>query len=97
MAIRKTIESTGKAFVQTPIGAIENGVQQVSFSAYIKVVGINGDKNQVVANVHFDSELAKFHKQYEIPVSVDSGSSNFIAQAYEHLKKLPEFAGAVDC
>jgi hypothetical protein len=27
----------------------------------------------------------------------DLNGKNFIAQAYEHLKTLPEFAGATDC
>jgi hypothetical protein len=97
MALRKTIEYRGKSFVETSIGSIENGIQNVSFSAYIKVVGLNGDKSKVLANVHFASDVAQFHKQYEVPVSVESGASNFIAQAYEYLKTLPEFDGAIDC
>ena len=32
--------------------------------------------------------------KYEFVVSLDG--NNFIAQAYEHLKTLPEFAGATD-
>jgi hypothetical protein len=27
----------------------------------------------------------------------DLGGANFLAQAYAHLKTLPEFSGAVDC
>jgi hypothetical protein len=30
-------------------------------------------------------------------MSVELGSTNFIAQVYEHLKSLEEFAGAIDC
>lgn len=97
MALRKIIDIEGKSVVHTTFGNIENGTQRVSFSAYIKVVGLNGDKNQIVANVHFAGDVAQFHKQYTIPVSVESGASNFIAQAYAHLKTLPEFAGASDC
>ena len=39
----------------------------------------------------------KFYKSYKIPVSVETNSKNFIAQIYEHLKTLSEFAGAEDC
>lgn len=97
MALRKIIEAEGKTFIQTPLGVIENGTQRVSFSAYIKVISINGEKNQVNANVGFSSDAAKFTKQYLVPMSVEAGAPNFIEQVYRHLKSLPEFAGAVDC
>jgi hypothetical protein len=97
MALRKIIEAEGKSIIQTPTGNIENGIQRVSFSAYVKVIFISGDKNQINANVHFAGDAAQFTKQYQIPVSVEVGSANFIEQAYKHLKTLPEFAGAEDC
>ena len=97
MALRKIIEAEGKSIVQTPIGNIENGTQIVSFSAYIKVISVNGDKNEVTADVNFVGEAQELTKQYRVPVSVETGSSNFIAQVYAHLKTLPEFAGATDC
>ena len=97
MALRKIIEAEGKSIIQTSIGNIENGVQRVSFSAYVKVINISGDKSQLTANVNFKSDVQQFTKQYQVPVSVESGSVNFIAQVYEHLKTLEEFAGAEDC
>jgi hypothetical protein len=97
MALRKTIDVQGAGFVKTPYGTIDNGVQRATFSAYIKVASIAGDKSEVVATVSFSSETAKLEKQYTVPVSVESGSANFIAQTYAHLKTLPEFAGATDC
>jgi hypothetical protein len=97
MALRKIIEAEGKSVVQTTFGNIENGTQRVSFSAYIKVMSISGDKTQIVADVQFVGEVAQFNRQYQIPVSVESGSANFIAQVYAHLKTLPEFAGAENC
>jgi hypothetical protein len=69
----------------------------VSFSAYVKVININGDKNKINANVNFKGDTQEFNKQYEIPMSVEVGAPNFIAQIYEHLKTLEEFAGAEDC
>jgi hypothetical protein len=97
MALRKIIEAEGKSVVQTSIGNIENGIQRVSFSAYVKVTGVSGDKNQIVANVNFKGETHQFSKQYQVPASVENGSPNFIAQVYEHLKTLSEFDGAEDC
>jgi hypothetical protein len=97
MALRKIIEAEGKSVIQTSIGTINNGNQKVSFSAYIKVVSIGGDKSQIIANVEFTGDVAQFTKQYNVPVSVNSDAKNFIAQVYEHLKTLPEFAGATDC
>jgi hypothetical protein len=97
MALRKIIEAEGTAFIQSPVGVIENGTQRVSFSAYVKVTSVNGDKTQVTANVHFAGDMAQFTKQYQLPVSVEAGAPNFIEQVYQHLKKLPEFAGAEDC
>jgi hypothetical protein len=97
MALSKIIETSGKVTIQTDIGLIENGIQNISFLAYIKVMSIEGNKNSLFANVNFKGDTQQFNKSYQIPVSVESGSANFIAQAYAHLKTLPDFAGAVDC
>ena len=97
MALRKIIEVEGKSIIQTPMAIIENGIQRLSFSAYVKVASISGNKTQVNASVHFAGDTAEFTKQYQIPVSVEVGSPNFIEQVYKHLKNLPEFAGAEDC
>jgi hypothetical protein len=97
MALRKIIEAEGVAVIQTPDGVIENGTQRVSFSAYVKVILISGNKSQVTANVRFAGDVAQFTKPYQVPVSVEAGAPNFIEQVYQHLKTLPEFAGAEDC
>lgn len=97
MALRKIIEIEGESTIQTSMGTIKNGVQKTAFTAYIKVASISGNKNNLLANVNFKGDTQEFNKQYEIPVSVESGTPNFIAQAYAHLKTLPEFANAVDC
>lgn len=97
MALRKIIEAEGKSVIQTPVGAIENGIQKVSFSAYIKVTSVSGNKNKISAIVQFSSDATQFTKEYVVPVSVEYGSPNFIAQTYVYLKNLPEFAGATDC
>jgi len=97
MALRKIIEVEGKCIIQTSIGNIENGTHRVSFSAYVKVTNISGNKNKINATVTFTGDVQQFTKQYQILVSLESSSSNFIAQVYEHLKTLEEFVGAEDC
>jgi hypothetical protein len=97
MALRKIVDVEGQVLIQTPMGMISNGVQRISFSAYIKADSFSGDKENLVANVSFKGETQEFVKQYQIPLSVEAGSTNFIAQIYEHLKTLPEFAGAENC
>lgn len=66
--------------------------------AYIRVDGVDADKSKGFARVGI------YNKQggrllvsdiKEFPVTMDGG--NFIAQAYAHLKTLPEFSDAVDC
>jgi hypothetical protein len=97
MALHKIIEVEGKSVIKTSMGTIQNGIQKVSFAAYIKVLNVSGNKNQVTASVNFKNNSYQFTKEYEVPVSVENGSPNFIAQAYNHLKTLPDFAGATDC
>jgi hypothetical protein len=97
MALRKIITLEGKVVVQTAMGDIEEGTRSVSIPAYIKVVSVNGTKNEVNALVGFTSEDKNLFKQYQVPVSVEANAPNFIAQVYEHLKTLPEFFGAENC
>lgn len=97
MALRKNIEVQGESSIKTEFGTVKTGEQKIEFSAYIKILSFYGDKNKIEANVNFRSDAQSFNKQYQIPVSVESGSANFVAQAYNYLKTLPEFAGATDC
>jgi hypothetical protein len=97
MALRKIIEAEGKSTVQTAIGNIENGIQRVSFSAYIKVLSFTGDKSAVNASVIFIGDSYQFIKKYDLPISIETGALNIVAQIYTYLKTLPEFAGTIDC
>jgi hypothetical protein len=97
MALKKIIDTEGLVTVSTPFGEIKNGTKSVSFLAYAKVIQITGNKTQLTATVSFSGESNQFVQQYQVPVSVANGAPNFIAQVYEHLKTLPEFAGATDC
>lgn len=66
--------------------------------AYIRVDGVRGTKHQIEATVNF----YRSPNEASLPASrtisfAPTMNANFIQQAYEHLKALPEFAGAVDC
>lgn len=66
--------------------------------AYVKVKSIVGDKNVVGVDVAFSADSTEqpfTYKGYEF--TPDLNGPNFIQQAYEYLKTLPEFADAVDC
>lgn len=66
-------------------------------NCYIKVSKVSGNKDTVSAYVDFiinendGAALQHLHR-----FSPDMNGANFIKQAYEHLKTLPEFAGAAD-
>ena len=67
-------------------------------NAYCKVNKQDGNKNFVYFDVDFFTQKdgKKINsKTYQFVPDMDGG--NFIKQAYEHLKTLPDFAGAVDC
>jgi hypothetical protein len=69
-------------------------------NCYCKVTQIVGDKTKINFKVAVMNEEKNFVYQDEtfgFDPSVDENAKNFIAQAYEHLKTLPQFASAVDC
>jgi hypothetical protein len=63
---------------------------------YFKVAHLVGDKNRMTASIVGTKDGATvFAGEFSFPVELKS-SKNFIAQAYEHAKTLPEFADAKD-
>lgn len=97
MALRKIIQVEGEAFVNTPSGQISIGNQKTAFTAYCKIVEIRGNKERGNVTVECKSENYSISKQYVVQFSVEDGASNFVKQAYVHLKTLPEWADATDC
>ena len=99
MALKKTLTVEGTGFVAFNNTYIQTG--EVSFTTiplYIKVESVNGTKNLVSINVSYTDEVKKqkvTEKSFAFTPSM--GAENFIAQAYAHLKTLPEFTGATDC
>jgi len=67
-------------------------------NAYCRVNFIQGNKASVVAEIGFHaSENDQAFYSKAISFVPDMDGDNFIKQAYEHLKTLPEFANATDC
>jgi hypothetical protein len=70
----------------------------VVHGVYIKVDQVSASKQDGVANLrYFKSKDGDVLKEQQIDFPVDIEGKNFIAQAYDHIKTLPEFAGTVDC
>lgn len=71
----------------------------VSFpEAYVKVENVAGNKQELRVEVFVykkQGEQVIDRKGYSFNPNLNG--INFIAQAYEYLKTLPEFADAVDC
>jgi hypothetical protein len=61
----------------------------------MRVTSVKGGKGLVSFSLEIASDGVTFVRDYEFPP--DMSGPNFIKQAYEHLKTLPEFEGAVDC
>jgi hypothetical protein len=104
MALKKTIELEGNTSVDTVHGSINTGTAKVVVAAYIKVHSISGYKNILNVDVSFtdgkdsvSNDKIQFSKRYTVPVSTEANAPNFIKQAYEYLKTLPEFENSEDC
>jgi hypothetical protein len=74
-------------------------VGSVQVTSYIRVAHIAGTKHQIIANVvsHKDNASGEAFKAGNYKFSPDMNGGNFIRQAYDHIKSLPEFTNAVDC
>jgi hypothetical protein len=95
MAISKKLTFSGRSFIETPVGRLDAGSASVEMNAYIKVDRVSANKDSASADVSFTEGEKKTSSSYTFKPNLDGG--NFIKQAYEHLKTLPEFAGAQDC
>lgn len=74
-------------------------VGSVQVMSYIRVAHVAGTKHDVTANVmfHKDNASGEAFKAGNYKFSPDMNGGNFIRQAYDHIKSLPEFTNAVDC
>lgn len=73
-------------------------------NAYIKVTCVSGAKGAANALVETfankaaaDADLARVDGPRQVSVPIDPAGASWDAQAYTHIKTLPEYAGAMDC
>jgi len=95
MALKKDFEYKYFLVANLPWGVTPESRTDVLNGAYIKVVSTEGTKEKQRACVQISSGEKQISNFYEFTPTMSG--SNFIAQAYEYLKTLPEFAGAVNC
>lgn len=98
MALQHTITVSGTGTIKTEDGVVVLGDRSEALaSACIKVETVEASKDIASISVSITGSTgSKIARKYTFTPSVASGSENFIKQAYEHLKTLPEFAGAAD-
>ena len=77
----------------------DNFGEQVSFDeTYIRVEDVGGTKHNVAVTANiYKANGGPFLFLFRTNFAPNMDGDNFIKQAYEHLKTLPEFAGATDC
>lgn len=95
MALNKKFEFLAKEQLAIEGETIELRDSVVSELTNIRVESLRGDKLKVTARVSLKTDKFIVFKDYDFVPSMSD--SNFIKQAYLHLKTLPEFEGAVDC
>lgn len=86
----------------TKVTELESGI--IVEEAYIRVQGINGNKNilAVSLEVFASKQLCDEGKQpisymsFTFVPDTSENSLRWDKQAYDHLKTLPEFAGSID-
>jgi hypothetical protein len=85
--------------IQKTLNLIDSfGIEVEIKDAYIKVERVEVNKIVGTATVFIFIDKNKVSiktERFEYPVNLTG--SNFIVQAYEYIKQLPEYAGAIDC
>jgi hypothetical protein len=94
MALQKQINFTGNSVISTQEFSFDDGEKTFDMNCYIKIVRLDGNKENIRCVVSFSEGDIVFFKNYNFIPNMDGG--NFIKQAYEYLKTLPEFASAAD-
>jgi hypothetical protein len=87
MALEKTINFN-----------IDGELEVTIENSYIKIMSFCGNKERLNLTVGFfkESDSTNPVKVSNIVVPISLDGDNFIKQAYEYLKTLPEFASATD-
>lgn len=82
--------------IQVPDFALQNGQLRQLSNAYIKIVSTSTVDNCIEYRVVvYTQKGGDGVHTYQYSCLLSSG--DLVTQGYEHLKTLPEFAGATDC
>ena len=96
MALTKTYRVAGKETVSTEFGIFSSRCVNVDLhNAYIKVESVSASKDNATATVSTKIGDGVKMRMYDFKPSMNG--TNFIKQAYEYLKTLPDFYDASDC
>jgi hypothetical protein len=89
MALTKSVEKIVSGFDSKLIAS----------NAYWRIDKLEGNKTLMtaLANAYKDADSNVIIDSFLFSFVVQIEGRNFIAQAYDHLKTQPEFAGATDC
>lgn len=95
MAIKLKVSQNAQAWAEVNGVRVSIGDHPVNVELYVKVNLVEATKENGVAHLLVLAGSAAQMQRQDFKISLDG--KNFIAQAYDHLKTLPEFAGAEDC
>lgn len=98
LAINKQIIDKGAVVDRGIFFEVLQTPAQRQVELYVRVDKVHADKDTAVALVSFcniESKQNIFGASYNFQVALSG--DNFIKQAYDHIKNLPEFVGAKDC
>jgi hypothetical protein len=75
------------------------GQEYVYNSCYGQVtnVSVNKEKGQALLTIYEDASKTQTLSRQVYEFAYDLESQNALVQAYNHIKTLPEFSGAIDC
>jgi hypothetical protein len=96
MALQKSMAIPVVVTKRSSLGIVSENNDFVNVdNVYIKVERVSGTKNAIMFEVLMQADTVKQAASYEFTPNMNG--SNFIKQAYEYLKTLPEYSGAIDC
>jgi hypothetical protein len=86
--------------LQKVLSLANNFGEQSQIDCYIRVVEVSTAKSQGVVKLDImradQTRILEKRDMVFVP-NLEPGAQHPWAQAYEHLKTLPEYAGAIDC
>lgn len=95
MALKIKLSKTAQAWADVDGVRVSLGDQTVNAELYVKVNLVEATKQDGIAHLLISTGGSAQMQSRNFKINLEG--KNFIAQAYDHLKTLPEFAGAEDC